>query len=603
VIKAPSRGLLAAGCAAACVIGLAAAPTASATAPHVLRVGTWNGIAGPYHSIADAVAAAAPGDWILVGPGDYKERADYDASQATFDAPSGVLIRTPGLHLRGMDRNQVVVDGTKPGSPTCSSAPQDQDYGPPDGNGGHRGRNGITVFEVDGTYVENLTVCNFLTGSASTGNEIWWNGGDGTGHIGMNTWWGNYLSTTSTFYDPAHPDTAAAYGLFVSDSRGPGSMSHTYASNFNDSDYYIGGCPDCNAVIDDAHAQYSALGYSGTNSGGHLIIENSEWDHNKTGIVTNSQNNDDWPSPQDGMCPNGGTGPTGTTSCEVWRNNYVHDNNNPNVPAAGAAAAGPVGTGMVVAGGRYDTLVDNRVENNDAWGILTVPYPDTETAPADAPNCKGGFLGGTFNGQQVPCLYDDWGNEIAHNTLANNGSYGNATNGDLADLSVPPPEQPGAPANCWHDNTGPNNAAPKTWPVTMQTTEATCGNPLGYPDPASTAVLTVQAACATQALGSCPDTPLASYPRQSKVVMPALTPQPTMPDPCAGVPANPWCPGPGPTVQQASQRAGAPPAAVPASGGPALALTGLPSPVLPATGAALLLGAAVGLRRRRTSSR
>ena len=66
------------------------------------------------------------------------------------------------------------------------------------------------------------------------------------------------------------------------------------------------------------------------------MVENSEWDHNQSGIVTNSQNNDDAPSPQLGLCP-GST----SRSCTFFRNNYVHDNNNPNVPSAGSAALGP----------------------------------------------------------------------------------------------------------------------------------------------------------------------------------------------------------------------------------------------------------------------
>src|SRR5437764_5218433 len=100
---------------------------------------------------------------------------------------------------------------------------------------------------------------------------------------------------------------------------------HTYASNMGDASYYVGACPDCNTVVTDAHAQNSALGYSGTNAGGHLVIEHSEWDHNKTGISTNSQNNDDAPSPQSGACP-GSPG----RSCTVFRSNWIHDNNNPN---------------------------------------------------------------------------------------------------------------------------------------------------------------------------------------------------------------------------------------------------------------------------------
>src|SRR5206468_1947417 len=162
-----------------------------------------------------------------------------------------------------LDRNQVIVDGTKPGSSPCDSSPDAQDLGPLDGDGHPSGRNGIEVFEVDGVSVENLTACNFLTGAHGGGNQIWWNGGDGTGTVN------------------------------------------------------------------------SALGYSGTNSGGHLIVEKSEWDENTCGIVTNSQNNDDAPSPQDGACPGGGRGPTGSHSCTLFRKNHVHDNNNPNVPRSG----------------------------------------------------------------------------------------------------------------------------------------------------------------------------------------------------------------------------------------------------------------------------
>jgi hypothetical protein len=77
-------------------------------------------------------------------PGDYKE-------------VRGVLITTPGIHLRGMDRNGVVVDGTKSTSP-CSPSRADQ-YIP---HGGGPGFNGIEVLQVDGVSIENLTVCNFL---------------------------------------------------------------------------------------------------------------------------------------------------------------------------------------------------------------------------------------------------------------------------------------------------------------------------------------------------------------------------------------------------------------------------------------------------------
>src|SRR5262245_44866298 len=96
------RGRIAVGAAGlllATVAAIGIAPVASA-APHarVLRVGTFDGKKGPYSTITDAVAAARTGDWILVAPGDYKERADY-ASPGT-EAGGGVTITTPGIHIR-----------------------------------------------------------------------------------------------------------------------------------------------------------------------------------------------------------------------------------------------------------------------------------------------------------------------------------------------------------------------------------------------------------------------------------------------------------------------------------------------------------------------
>src|SRR3989454_1956018 len=339
----------------------------------VLRVGTWKGRAGDYTSIQDAVDAAQPGDWILIAPGDYHERADHRGPGPATEPGAGVMIRTPNVHVRGLDRNRVIVDGTKPGSAPCDPSAAAQDLGPLDADGKPVGRNGVEAFEVDGVTIENLTVCNFLH-VQDGGNEIWFNGGDGSGAVHMGPFMGKYLSATSTYYDDQ--GNRGKYGIFVSNARGSGMIVHTYASNMGDASYYVGACPDCNTVVTDAHAENSALGYSGTNSGGHLIIEKSEWNDNKTGISTNSQNNDDAPSPQDGACPAGGVGPTRSHSCTLFRKNYIHDNNNPNVPSAGSAAFGPVGTGMVIAGGRNDTIIDNRVRNQGSWGILVVPFPD-----------------------------------------------------------------------------------------------------------------------------------------------------------------------------------------------------------------------------------
>src|SRR5581483_5483198 len=83
----------------------------------VLRVGHYGGIPGTFGSIQQAVDAAQRGDWILIGPGDYHARADFTQSHHAppDESGAGVLIKKNGLHIRGMNRNAVIVDGTKPG--------------------------------------------------------------------------------------------------------------------------------------------------------------------------------------------------------------------------------------------------------------------------------------------------------------------------------------------------------------------------------------------------------------------------------------------------------------------------------------------------------
>jgi hypothetical protein len=321
-----------------------------------------------------------------------------------------------------------------------------------------------------------------------------------------------------------------------------------------DSAYYIGACPDCHVTLDRAHGEFSDVGYSGTNSGGHLVVERSEFDDNQAGFVTNSLNNDDAPSPQNGACPGGATGPTGSRSCWVFEHNYVHDNNNPNVPTFGAAELAPVGTGLVIAGGRNDTVIHNRITNNGAWGILVIPFPDIGNPPGVA-SCAGEIslplLG--LLGNQSLCYFDAFGNEIAANTVSHNGGFGNLTNGDLAEAS-----NPETPGNCWHDNVRPAGEGTVTSaPPLLQLTHRLCG--VTNAGAAFVSPLGLNVICDAQFLAtllpgvSCPSVPgilglpgLFAYPRSTGVVLPRAAPQPSLAHPCAGVPANPWCPASAP---------------------------------------------------------
>jgi hypothetical protein len=543
---AATAGLLrAAGITLTLLVAATAAPAVSlAAGPNVLLVGPAGTAGAQYTSIQAAVNAAAPGDWVLVAPGVYHEKGSADA---------GVLITKPNIHLRGMDRNGVIVDGTNvaagnaapttlaAGSPHCSPLPAVQDFGPIDaGTGKPGGRNGIEVkgtngttkFTADGVSIDNLTVCNYLSSDAgSQGNEVWWNGGDGSGEIGMGALSGSYLNATTTYYKS---DSAGQgkYGIFTSNEKGPGVIDNTYSSNFGDSDYYIGACPDCNVILSHAHAEYGALGYSGTNGSGHLQILDGEWDNNKAGIGPNTLNNDDAPPPQTGFCA---SPPAGQPGCFVIKGNYVHDNNNPNVPQAGIAAVAPVGTGILLSGTKLDFVTGNRLVNNNAWGVIANDYPDQGPPPPVA-HCTGGIggIGGA-------CYFVSENNLVSGNLFTNNGSYGQQGNGDLGNVSTATPPN----TNCFQNNVDTSGPVP---------------NDPGCNPSTTSALTTAQLICDSGAIISC--VPVDTYPpKDGKCTAPAvwqggdpqasppvgacmlpLAAQTTMPHPCGGVPVNAFCP-------------------------------------------------------------
>ena len=191
----------------------------------------------------------------------------------------------------------------------------------------------------------------------------------------------------------------------------------------NDSGYYIGACQQSLQPDRSNHAwgEYSALGYSGSNSGGRLIVENSQFDNNEDGFDTNSQNGDN-PPPQNGACPNNGISPiTHTHSCWVFMHNYVHDNNNPNVPTPAGRAAGPVGTGMTISGGRNDTVMDNRFDEQQRLGRRVRPVPRQRPAVHGRDRSTSRVRQG-----RAVCT-TSWGDALLDNTFSNDGGYGNPT--------------------------------------------------------------------------------------------------------------------------------------------------------------------------------
>lgn len=436
-----------------------------------------------YKAIQAAVNASKSGDYVLIEPGVYQEAVKVTSAHS-------------GIWIRGMNRNTVIVDGQKkPG-------------------------NGIEIYKANNVWVENLTVRNFDEGAGcpveSCGNEIWWNGGAGSGKVGAHGWYGSYLTAYDTGLN-------GGYGIFTGNET-EGSWDNIYASGFNDSGMYLGACQECKARITRATMENNSLGYSGSNSGGSLAIEWSLFRHNSSGVLPNSENPGDGPPPQDGECdrPNiENPNPTPTISttriprCTVIRYNVIADNNNSTVPVNASTARASFGNGVIFPGTYADLLEKNLIINNERTGVFGLEYPNPFTP-------ENGFEGTIF--------FQLAGNRISNNIFVHNGYHGGAYAGDLVLASGANEIFLGTESQSKNNCVSGNIFTGATFPAKIQGTwgcqHETTPNPGGgLPVYEYIGAAAEEAAIVRKPVGQ-----------------PAPPPQPTMPNPCQGAPKNPLCP-------------------------------------------------------------
>ena len=322
-------------------------------------------------TIQRAVDASKPGDLVLVSPGVYKEAIVVSRAHKN-------------IVIRGLDRATTIVDGE------LSQAP------------GHD--NGFAV-HADGVAIENITARNFVT------NGFFWTGVDG--------YRGSYLTAIRN----------GDYGIFAFDST-HGQFDHSYASGSPDAAFYIGQCYPCDALIVDVEGEWNGIGYSGTNSGGNLVVARSSFHDNRIGIVPNSETGEANPPQREASIVG----------------NHVYDNDNDQ--AAGIEIAQIAsGSGILIAGGRRDTVERNLVTGHSNIGIGVIPLPEKILDPS-SPTARN---------------FDARNNVIRSNVLSGN------THDLLAVTSVDDPTDGGG--NCFSDN-----VASATVPADLQRA-LPCGAP------------------------------------------------------------------------------------------------------------------------------
>ncbi len=421
-----------------------------------------------FKTIQAAVDASYKTDWVLITPGTYTEQ---------------VLVTSAhhGIHIRGLDRNSVILDGQ------------------------HKKGDGIFIDGTNEVWVENLTAHDY------DGNAIWWAGGENSEKQKVHGWFGKYLTAYQT-------DLNGGYGIFTQNEK-DGFWEHIYASGYNDSGIYIGACWECKARVTDATIEANAVGYSGSNSGGRLVIEKSIFRNNSAGIVPNGENPGDGPPPQNGECNAKKRGKpykvfttTNIERCTIFKENLITENNNLEVPANGSTDKAPWGVGVELPGDMADLIENNTITKNVNNGVLGFEYPNP------------------FPPELNTIFFQLTANKVADNTFEENGTSGAYLAGDITLQGGAYPygrhDKYTSDNNCVSGNTTTAALHPADLETTFNCSHATTPPPNNGPG----------------AIGYIVELSEGASAKRKPMVQPAPGPQPTMPEPCEGVPANPECP-------------------------------------------------------------
>lgn len=288
-------------------------------------------------TIGGAVDAVAEGGLVLVAPGVYEEQ---------------VLVDTPGVTVRGLDRNETVIDG-----------------------GGVRSYGIVAV--ADGVSVENLTV----TGATFYGVLVTGlhdeNGPTAHGVDGYATLDPERFPPVERFsIDHVTAYNNGLYGLYAFDAR-HGVIRDSYASGSADSGIYVGQCEQCDILVTGNVAENNAVGFENANASDSVWVVGNRFSGNRVGMTLLSNY-------QEAFVPQRGN---------VVAGNLVSRNASPESPAQ---ADGAFGIGIGVGAGTDNVFERNRIEANPTAGVL---LSSTEDLAALGNVFRGNAFGG--NGADV----------------------------------------------------------------------------------------------------------------------------------------------------------------------------------------------------------
>jgi hypothetical protein len=167
------------------------------------------------------------------------------------------------------------------------------------------------------------------------------------------------------------------YGIYAFNTIG-GLIADSAASQNNDSGFYIGETPPqtkpVRSYVRNVTSYENVLGFSGTNMR-YVTITKSLWFNNGVGIVPNALDSEKYAPPEDNVI----------TDNDVFWNNFDYFQGAPFPLRSGATGdlAYPVGTGVLLYGGRGNVVTNNRI-----WGNYLVGAGMIEAVTLNQPANK-----------------------------------------------------------------------------------------------------------------------------------------------------------------------------------------------------------------------
>jgi len=317
-----------------------------------------------------------------------KKGCDFRTIQAAVNkAKAGDKVKV----RNGVYHEQVIVTGSGKRFLRIVGNPADPRKVVLEGDG--RKQNGFFVNQADQVTIDGFTARNFRA-----------NG---------------FFVTNAVGYRLTHLVAAKSgvYGIYAFNSKG-GEMSHSEAYYHSDAGFYIGQTPQqsnpIRSMVTDVKSWGNPIGFSATNMR-YVTIAKSSFFNNGMGIVPNALESEKFPPAEDNVI----------TGNKIFWNNFDFHAGAPFKPRkSGVVPLVPIGTGVLLLGGR-----GNRIEDNDIFGNYLSGAAAVE-----------GFLV-----QKTPAARALAGNQVKGNRF---GLGGEDLNG--RDLSY----DGNGTGNCWGPNDG-----------------------------------------------------------------------------------------------------------------------------------------------------